>query len=97
MASWSWASRALKEITNKLNITTGVGNQYIWIGKKLFTITGSDRGFWSAVYSPEGKRIATSGDDGIVQIYAMLQIAESRVTRQLIAEEKEKYGVLDLN
>ena len=26
-----------------------------------------------------------------------LQVAESRVTRQLTAEEKEKYGVLDLN
>jgi len=25
----------------------------------------------------------------------LLQIAESRVTRQLTAEEKEKYGVLD--
>jgi len=92
----------LKEITNKLNITTGVGNKDIGMGKKLFTLTGSDRGFWSAVYSPDGKRIATSGDDGIVQIYAtdmdeLLQIAESRVTRQLIAEEKEKYGVLDLN
>ena len=42
------------------------------------------------------------GHDGIVQIYTtdmeeLLQIAESRVTRQLTAEEKEKYGVLDLN
>ena len=37
---------------------------------------------------------------GIVQIHTtdmdeLLQIAESRVTRQLTAEEKEKYGVLD--
>ena len=44
----------------------------------------------------------TSGQDGIVQIYTtdieeLLQIAESRVTRQLTAEEKEKYGVFDLN
>jgi hypothetical protein len=27
----------------------------------------------------------------------LLQIAESQVIRQLTAEEKEKYGVLDLN
>ena len=53
-------------------------------------------------YSPDEQRIATAGADGIVQIYTtdmdeLLQIAESRVTRQLTAEEKEKYGVLDLN
>ena len=52
----------------------------------------------SAVYSPDGKRIATAGRDGIVQIYTtdineLLQIAESRVTRQLTAEEEETYGV----
>ena len=56
----------------------------------------------SATYSPDGKRIASVGGGGIVQIYTtdmgeLLQIAESRVTRQLTAEEKEKYGVLDLN
>ena len=44
----------------------------------------------------------TAGEDGIVQIYTtdmdeLLQIADSRVTRQLTAEEKETYGVLDLN
>ena len=40
------------------------------------------------------------GTDGIVQINTtdieeLLQTAKSWVTRQLIAEEKEKYGVLD--
>ena len=61
-----------------------------------------DSWVYSAGYSPDGKRIATAGRDGIVQIYTtdmdeLLQIAESRVTRQLTAEEREKYGVLDLN
>ena len=67
------------------------------------TLKGHDSGVWSAAYSPNGKRIATAtvGADGIVQIYTtdieeLHQIAESRVTRQLTAEEKEKYGVLDL-
>ena len=69
-------------------------------GKELFTLTGHYGAVWSA--SPDGKRIATAGLDGIVQIYTtdmdeLLQIAKSRVTRQLTAEEKEKYGVLDLN
>ena len=41
-----------------------------------------------------------AGSDGIVQIYTtdmdeLLEIATSRVTRQLTAEEKEMYGVLD--
>ena len=71
-------------------------------GQELFTLTGDESWVMSAVYSPDGKRIATAGRDGIVQIYTtdineLLQIAESRVTRQLTAEEKEKYGVLDLN
>ena len=69
-------------------------------GQELFTLKGHDGAVWSA--SPDGKRIATAGLDGIVQIYTtdmeeLLQIAESRVTRQLTAEEKDKYGVLDLN
>ena len=71
-------------------------------GKELVTLTGHEGGVFSAVYSPDGQRIATAGSGGIVQIYTtdmneLLQIAESRVTRQLTAEEKEKYGVLDLN
>ena len=71
-------------------------------GQELMTLTGHDDWVNSAVYSPDGKRIATAGSDGIVQIYTtdieeLLQIAESRVTRQLTAEEKERYGVLDLN
>ena len=40
----------------------------------------------------------TSGSDGIVQVYTtdmdeLLEIAKSRVTRQLPAEEKERYHV----
>ena len=71
-------------------------------GKELITLKGHESGVMSAAYSPGGKRIATAGGDGIVQIYTtdmdeLLQIAESRVTRQLTAEEKEKYGILDLN
>ena len=42
----------------------------------------------------------TVSGDGIVQIHPtdtdeLLQIAESRVTRQLTAEEKERYSVPD--
>ena len=69
-------------------------------GKELFTLNGHNGNVLSACWSPDQKRLMTSGQDGIVQIYTtdideLLQIAESRVTRQLTAEEKEKYGVLD--
>ncbi|MDP6599317.1 MAG: hypothetical protein QGI86_26165 [Candidatus Poribacteria bacterium] len=69
-------------------------------GQELLTLKGHDSSVNSVAYSPDGKRIATAGGDGIVQVYTtdmdeLLQIAESRVTRQLTAEEKERYGVLD--
>ena len=69
-------------------------------GQELTTLKGHGSWVMSAVYSPDGKRIATAGRDGIVQIYTtdmdeLLEIANSRVTRQLTAKEKEKYGVLD--
>ena len=69
-------------------------------GKELFTLNGHNGNVSSACWSPDQKRLMTSGKDGIVQIYTtdideLLQIVESRVTRQLTAEEKEKYGVLD--
>jgi len=69
-------------------------------GRELSTLKGREGSVQSAVWSPNGKRIATAGGDGIVQIYTtdmdeLLQIAESRVTRQLTAGERERYGVLD--
>ena len=62
-------------------------------GKELFTQAGHDGRVASATYSPDGRRIITSGEGAFVQIHTtgmdeLLQIAESRVTRQLTAEEK---------
>ena len=85
-------------------IVTGSDNAAkVWdanTGQELMTLTGHDDWVNSAVYSPDGKRIATAGRHGIVQVYTtdmdeLLEIAKSRVTRQLTAEEKEKYGVPD--
>ena len=69
-------------------------------GQELFTLKGHEGYVMSASYSPDGQRIVTAGADGIVQIYTtdmdeLLEIATSRVTRQLTAEEKEMYGVLE--
>ena len=67
-------------------------------GQELMTLTGHDHWVSSVSWMPEGKWIATGGKYGLVQVYTtdideLLQIAESRVTRQLTAEEKETYGV----
>nr|MCS5610619.1 hypothetical protein [Candidatus Poribacteria bacterium] len=65
----------------------------------IFTLIGHDHWIGSVSWVSEDKRIATAGEDGLVQIHTtdideLLQIAESRVTRQLTAEERETYGVL---
>ena len=64
------------------------------------TLKGHDGRVFSTVYSPNGQRIVTASNDGTVQVYTtdmdeLLEIAKSRVTRQLTAEEKEKYSVPD--
>ena len=65
------------------------------------TLKGHEGWVTSAVWSPNGKRIATANArDGIVQIYTtdmdeLLEIAKRRVTSQLTAKEREKYRVLD--
>ena len=86
-------------------VTAGDKTAKVWdaeTGQELLTLKSHDGSVISAVYSPDGKRIAAAGSDGIFQIYTtdmeeLLQIAKSRVTRQLTAEEKERYGVLGLN
>ena len=103
----SWVASAAWSPNGQRIVTSGADDKTakVWdaqTGQELLILKGHEGMVLSAVYSPDGQRIATSGADGIVQIYTtdmdeLLQIAESRVTRQLTAEEKEKYGVLDLN
>ena len=67
-------------------------------GQELITLKRHEGMVLSVVYNPDRKRIATAGRHGIVKIYTtdmdeLLEIAESRVSRQLTAEEKERYGV----
>ncbi|MBT21430.1 hypothetical protein CMK17_15965 [Candidatus Poribacteria bacterium] len=95
-----WSSDGQRIITASWDETAKVWDANT--GQELFTLTGHNGNVLSACWSPDQKRLMTSGQDGIVQIYTtdmdeLLQIAESRITRQLTAEEKEKYGVFDLN
>ena len=66
------------------------------------TFKGHESRINSAIYSLDGKQIVTASADGIVQIYTtdmetLLQIAGSQVTCQPPAEDKETYGVLNLD
>ena len=87
-------------------LTGSEGNRVkVWdaqTDQAIFTLIGHDHWVSSVSWMPEGKRIATGGKYGLVQVYTtdideLLQIAESRVTRQLTSEEKETFGVLDLD
>ena len=51
-------------------------------------------------YSPDGQRIVTASQDQTVRLYTtdtdeLLAIANKKITRQLTAKEKEKYGLTD--
>ena len=51
-------------------------------------------------WSPDGKRLASAGADGIVQVYAMdiellMSLARSRLTRNLTPGEFRKYLHMD--
>ena len=48
------------------------GTAKVWdakAGKELFTLNGHNGNVLSACWSPDQKRLMTSGQDGIVQIY----------------------------
>jgi WD40 repeat protein len=65
-------------------------------GKELLTLHGHDSSVTSVAWSPDGKRLATASVDGTVQVYAMdihdlLELARSRVTRDLTPDECKRY------
>jgi WD40 repeat protein len=51
---------------------------------------------YGLAFSPDGKHLATSGEDGIVQVYTLdigelLDLARTRVTRTLTPDECQRY------
>jgi WD40 repeat protein len=69
-------------------------------GKELLTLSGHSAEVSSVAWSPDGKRLATAGADGIVEVYAMdiellMALARSRVTRNLTTGECKKYLHVD--
>jgi WD40 repeat protein/energy-coupling factor transporter ATP-binding protein EcfA2 len=65
-------------------------------GDELLTLGDHMNDVMSVGFSPDGKRLATSSYDGSIQIYAidahdLLQLAKSRVTRDLTPDECRRY------
>jgi WD40 repeat protein len=65
-------------------------------GQDLLTLHGHISVVTSVAWSPNGKRLATSGDDGIVQIYPyddieLLRLVHSRIARSLSEYECQRY------
>jgi WD40 repeat protein len=65
-------------------------------GRELITIAAHSGYVRSVAWTPDGKRLLSAGDDGIIQVYAMdidllMSLARSRVTRNLTPEEGRKY------
>ena len=66
-----------------------------WCGTDS-TAAAHDSGVTGVAFSPDGKRLAASSNDGTVRIYALplediLAMAKSRVTRTLTTDECRKY------
>ena len=65
-------------------------------GETLITLPGHKRGVTQLAFSRDGKRLASGAKDGSVQVYALdlaelLQIARSRLARELTADECYEY------
>jgi WD40 repeat protein len=93
--SVAWSPDGKQILTGSEDITAKVWDAQT--ERELSTLTGHDHWVSSVSWVSEDKRIATAGEDGLVQIHTtdideLLQIAESRVTRQLTSEERETYG-----
>ena len=96
--SATWGPDGQRIVTGSIDHTAKVWEADT--GLELITLAGHEGYVNSAVYSPNGQRIVTASSDGTVRVYTtdmdeLLEIAKSRVTRQLTAKEKEKYGVPD--
>jgi WD40 repeat protein len=65
-------------------------------GRELITLAAHSGAVNNVAWTPDGKRLLSGGDDGLIQVYAMdidllMSLARSRVTRNLTPEESRKY------
>ena len=65
-------------------------------GKQTALLSGLESTVWSARFSPDGRSIVTASADGTamisrVEIADLMALAQSRVTRALICQERVTY------
>jgi WD40 repeat protein len=65
-------------------------------GQELLTLSGHMDFIDSVAFSPDSKRLATVGQDGIVQVYALdiqslLKLAKKRITRPFTPDDCQRY------
>jgi WD40 repeat protein len=65
-------------------------------GRELAVLRGHEGIVRSAAFSPDGRYIVTASDDGTARIYLtriedLMELARSRVTRELTPEERRLY------
>ncbi len=70
----------------------GCGNP----GKKYITLYGNVSNVFAVSFSPDGKQLVTAGADGTVRTFTLqlddlIAMAQARVTRNLTAEECQKF------
>jgi len=84
--------------------TSGTDNTAkVWdatTGKLLLTLTGHTYEVGAIAFSPDGTRLITASDDSTIRVWALrledlVQIARSRLTRELTAEECLTYLHMD--
>ena len=87
----------------QLATTSNDGTAKLWdekTGEELLTLTGHTGSVFGLAFSPDGRFLVTSGWDGTVRFYlldieALVDLAQERVTRSLTIEECRQFLHMD--